>query len=32
MLGWELDVLIEKTIRAMRSCEAGVNAFMEKHQ
>jgi predicted hydrolase (HD superfamily) len=32
MLGWELDALIEKTILAMRSCEAGVNAFMEKHQ
>jgi predicted hydrolase (HD superfamily) len=32
MLGWELDTLIEKTILAMRSCEAGVNAFMEKYQ
>jgi predicted hydrolase (HD superfamily) len=32
MLGWELDALIEKTILAMRSCEAEVNAFMEKHQ
>jgi hypothetical protein len=30
MLGWELDVLIEKTILAMRSCEAEVNAFMEQ--
>lgn len=30
MLGWELDVLMEKTIRAMRSCEAEVNAFMEQ--
>jgi putative nucleotidyltransferase with HDIG domain len=29
LLGWELDALIEKTIRAMRSCEADVNAFME---
>jgi predicted hydrolase (HD superfamily) len=29
LLGWELDTLIEKTIRAMRSCEADVNAFME---
>jgi predicted hydrolase (HD superfamily) len=29
-LGWDLDKLIEKTILAMRSCEAGVNAFMEK--
>ena len=26
MLGWELDALIEKTIFAMRSCEAEVNA------
>jgi predicted hydrolase (HD superfamily) len=26
MLGWELDVLIEKTILAMRSCEAEVSA------
>jgi predicted hydrolase (HD superfamily) len=26
MLGWELDLLIEKTILAMRSCEAEVNA------
>ncbi|MCL2479888.1 MAG: hydrolase [Treponema sp.] len=25
-LGWELDVLIEKTILAMRSCEAEINA------
>ena len=25
-LGWELDVLIEKTLLAMRSCEADVNA------
>ena len=25
MLGWELDALIEKTILAMRSCEATVN-------
>jgi hypothetical protein len=28
MLGWDLDVLIERTIRAMRFCEAEVNAFM----
>jgi predicted hydrolase (HD superfamily) len=28
-LGWELDSLIEKTILAMRSCEAEVNAVME---
>jgi predicted hydrolase (HD superfamily) len=27
-LGWELDVLIEKTIFAMRSCEAEVSAAM----
>jgi len=26
MLGWELDTLIEKTILAMRSCEAEVSA------
>jgi predicted hydrolase (HD superfamily) len=30
MLGWELDVLIEKTIRAMRTCEAEVNTFMDQ--
>jgi predicted hydrolase (HD superfamily) len=30
MLGWELDTLIEKTILAMRSCEADINAFMEQ--
>jgi len=29
LLGWELDVLIEKTILAMRSCEADVNAAVE---
>jgi predicted hydrolase (HD superfamily) len=29
-LGWELDTLIEKTILAMRSCEAEINSFMEK--
>jgi predicted hydrolase (HD superfamily) len=29
LLGWELDKLIEKTILAMRSCEAGVNAAVE---
>jgi predicted hydrolase (HD superfamily) len=28
MLGWELDTLIEKTILAMRSCEADVNAYI----
>ena len=28
-LGWELDVLLEKTIEAMRSCEDSVNAEME---
>jgi predicted hydrolase (HD superfamily) len=27
-LGWELDFLIEKTILAMRSCEAEINAAM----
>jgi predicted hydrolase (HD superfamily) len=30
ILGWELDTLIEKTILAMRSCEADVNAIVEK--
>jgi predicted hydrolase (HD superfamily) len=29
-LDWELDVLIEKTILAMRSCEESVKATMEK--
>ena len=28
-LGWELDMLLEKTIEAMRSCEDSVNAAME---
>jgi predicted hydrolase (HD superfamily) len=28
LLGWELDTLIEKTILAMRSCEAEVSAAM----
>ena len=28
LLGWELDTLIDKTILAMRSCEAGINAAM----
>ncbi len=31
-LGWELDVLMEKTIEAMRSCEAEVAAFMESYE
>jgi predicted hydrolase (HD superfamily) len=31
MLGWELDDLIGKTIRAMRSCETEVAAVMEKN-
>lgn len=31
-LGWELDVLFEKTMEAMRSCEAEVAAFMEGYQ
>jgi len=30
LLGWELDFLIEKTIHAMRSCEADVNTVMSK--
>ena len=29
LLGWELDTLIEKTILAMRSCEAEINAAVE---
>ena len=29
-LGWELDVLFDKTIQAMRSCEAAVAEAMEK--
>ena len=28
-LGWTLEDLMEKTILAMRSCEAEVNAAME---
>ena len=28
ILGWELDLLIEKTLLAMRSCEAEINAAM----
>ncbi len=30
MLGWELDELFDKTIQAMRSCEADVAAVMEE--
>ncbi len=30
MLGWELDDLFDRTIQAMRSCEADVAAAMEK--
>lgn len=30
MLGWDLNTLFEKTILAMRSCEASVNAEMEE--
>ena len=30
MLGWELDVLFERTIEAMKSCEASVAAQMEE--
>lgn len=29
MLGWEMDELFDKTIQAMRSCEASVNQAME---
>jgi predicted hydrolase (HD superfamily) len=32
LLGWELDALIEKTLLAMRSCEAEVNAAAEHLQ
>ena len=28
MLGWDMDALFEKTILAMRSCEAEINAEM----
>ncbi len=31
-LGWELDALLEKTLEAMRSCEAAVAAAMESYQ
>ena len=31
-LGWELDELFEKTILAMRSCEAQVADFMESYE
>ena len=31
-LGWELDVLMEKTIEAMRYCEAEIAAFMENYE
>ena len=30
-LGWDLDMLMERTILAMRSCEEGVNAFMASY-
>jgi predicted hydrolase (HD superfamily) len=30
LLGWELDTLIEKTILAMRSCEAEIGAAMKE--
>ena len=30
LLGWDLDALLEKTILAMRSCEASVNQAMEQ--
>jgi predicted hydrolase (HD superfamily) len=29
LLGWELDLLMEKTLLAMQSCEAEINAAME---
>ena len=31
-LGWELDVLLEKTLEAMRSCEASVAEAMEAYE
>lgn len=31
MLGWELDDLFDRTIQAMRSCEADVSAAMEQN-
>lgn len=31
-LGWELNELFEKTILAMRSCEASVSSFMDGYQ
>ena len=31
-LGWELDILMEKTMEAMRSCEADIAAFMETYE
>lgn len=31
MLGWELDELFDRTIQAMRSCEADVAAAMEQN-
>lgn len=30
MLGWELDILFERTIEAMKSCEASLAAMMEE--
>jgi len=31
-LGWELDKLIEETIKAMRGCEANINSFMASYR
>lgn len=31
-LGWELDELLDKTLEAMRSCEAEVAAAMETYE
>lgn len=31
-LGWELDTLLEKTILAMRSCEASINEAMAAYE
>lgn len=31
MLGWDLDKLIQDTVYAMRSCESGIQAYMETY-
>jgi len=32
LLGWDLDVLLEKTLEAMRSCEDSVNEAMKEYE